>query len=121
MLKLKMIINVLLLLTISLCLHPVDTLIAGTCDETESSGSPSTFTGDHIYIDNWFPKIQFDPSIPEEMAPNSSIPLTVSGGCAPYTHGQLAETTLAWQRVRQQDYQTHYMLMIRPVVLQPLS
>jgi len=85
MLKLKTIVNVLLFLTISICLHSIDTSIAGTCDEIESSGSTSTATGDHDYSENWNTAPELDPSIPEEIAPDSSIPLTVSGGCAPYT------------------------------------
>jgi hypothetical protein len=85
MLKLKMIVNVLLLLTISIYLHPVDKSIAGTCDEMESSESTPTFTGNHNYYENWSTSPELDPGIPEEIAPNNSITLSVSGGCSPYT------------------------------------
>jgi hypothetical protein len=85
MLKLKSFINALLLLTISLCIYPIDSSISGGCDEEASSGSTPTFTDDYNYTDNWNTSPELDPSIPEEIAPNSSIPLTVSGGCSPYT------------------------------------
>jgi hypothetical protein len=87
MVKLKMIINVFLLLTISIYLHPVGTSIAGTCNEMSSIGSTQTLTGDHVYSENWQSELQFqyDPSNPEEIARNSSIFLNVIGGCSPYT------------------------------------
>jgi hypothetical protein len=85
MLKSKMLINVLLILTISLCLHHIKSSIAGDCDDMSSGGGIPTVTGDHNIPENWNPGLQFDPSIPDEIAPNSSIPINVIEGCSPYT------------------------------------
>jgi hypothetical protein len=85
MLKLKMIIKVLLAVAILLYFHPTDNSIAGSCDEKASSGGASTCTGDHTYSNNWNTAPVLDPNIPDEIAPNSSIPISVTRGCYPYT------------------------------------
>lgn len=84
MLKLKMIIKVLLAVAILLYFHPIANSIAGPCDENSSNASTPTCTGDYNCSENWNSAPELDPSNSDEMVPNSSIPLTVSGGCSPY-------------------------------------
>jgi hypothetical protein len=85
MLKLKSLINVLLVLTISFCLSPINSSIAGDCAEKKIGGEVQTVSGDHNYIDSWFPKIQFDPSNKQQLDRNNIITIKIIGGCSPYT------------------------------------
>jgi hypothetical protein len=85
MFKMKSLINVFLLLTILLGLHPIENSIAGSCDEKATGGRTSTCTGDHNYTGNWPPKIQFDPSNPDQIDRNDEITIKIIGGCSPYT------------------------------------
>jgi len=102
MLKLKSLINVFWVMAILFCFYSIDSstayafnspkgnenVIVDQCpkeDSEQGSGGVPTITGDHNYTDNWFPKIQFDPANPDEIALNSSISIKIIGGCSPYT------------------------------------
>ena len=85
MLKSKIFINVLLVMTILFCFHLNHNSIAGDCDDMTSGGGTPTVTGDHNIPENWNPGLQFDPNNPDEIDRNSSIHLNVVGGCLPYT------------------------------------
>ena len=91
MLKSKILIIHSIILTLVLCIHLNGYSIAGDCDEPGRGGdtptalSTPTVSGDHNYSENWNPELQFDPSNPDEIDRNSSIPINVIGGCPPYT------------------------------------
>jgi hypothetical protein len=85
MLKLKVLINVLLILTILFCLHPINISFAGDCsDKGDGAGTP-TVAGDYNYTDSWFSNIQFDPGNPDEIDQNDAITISIIGGCSRYT------------------------------------
>jgi len=90
MLKLKSLINVLLVLTILFCLPPIDSSIAGDCDTKESGSGTPTVTGNFIYPPGYVctedPDLEYDTvNSHETIDRNGSAALVVIGNNGPYT------------------------------------
>ena len=90
MLKLKSFINVLLVVTISLCLHPIESSIAGDCGEKGGDVGTPTVSGNYIYppghVCTEDPGMEYDTvNSHETIARNGSADLFVTGNNGPFT------------------------------------
>jgi len=89
MLKLKSIIYVLSVLTILICLHPINSSISGDCDSKVGGAGTSTVTGNYIYSPGHMctedPFIEYDTANSDETIDrNGSAALFVIGNNGPF-------------------------------------
>jgi len=90
MFKLKCLINILLILTILFCLHPINSSIAGDCDTKGSGAGTPTVTGNYNYAPGHActedPDLIYDTvNCHETIDRNGSANLVVIGNNGPYT------------------------------------
>ena len=90
MLKSKIFITGLLILTVVFCLHLNGRSIAGDCDDLEHSKGTPIITGDHSYPAGWLctadPDIEYDTENSSETVDrNDSATILVIGNNAPFT------------------------------------